>query len=331
MRDLRVKLGPLELKNPVIAGSGEATATADGIRGALEAGAAAVVAKSANESDAAREQLRAAEYVLVDEHLEARPLGPARRTDSLFCRSGLLDEPWEEWVATLVALDREAERRDAYVVPSLIVADVDEAARRARELQQAGLRWLELNVAAPHAEEAAPGAIETGTRLVAPIRQSVGIPLTVKVGGADPVAAARAAVAAGAEVVCMTTRAQGFLPDLETRKPVLGTFGAVGGAWTLPITLRHVAKTRATLGADVPLIATNGVRDGRDVARALLAGASAAALTSAVITDGPSVLSRAVDELQTYLGEQGIDAQDLIGEAADSVKTYGEVAMGRTG
>jgi dihydroorotate dehydrogenase len=153
----------------------------------------------------------------------------------------------------------------------------------------------------------------------------------VKVGGADPVAAARAAVAAGAEVVCMTTRAQGFLPDLETRKPVLGTFGAVGGAWTLPITLRHVAKTRATLGADVPLIATNGVRDGRDVARALLAGASAAALTSAVITDGPSVLSRAVDELQTYLGEQGIDAQDLIGEAADSVKTYGEVAMGRTG
>jgi dihydroorotate dehydrogenase len=315
----------------VIAGSGEATATADGIRGALEAGAAAVVAKSANESDAAREQLRAAEYVLVDEHLEARPLGPARRTDSLFCRSGLLDEPWEEWVATLVALDREAERRDAYVVPSLIVADVDEAARRARELEQTGLRWLELNVAAPHAEEAAPGAIETGTGLVAPIRQSVGIPLTVKVGGADPVAAARAAVAAGAEVVCMTTRAQGFLPDLETRKPVLGTFGAVGGAWTLPITLRHVAKTRATLGADVPLIATNGVRDGRDVARAMLAGASAAALTSAVITDGPSVLSRAVDELQTYLGEQGIDAQDLIGEAADSVKTYEEVAMGRTG
>jgi dihydroorotate dehydrogenase len=329
--DLRVKLGSLELKNPVIAGSGEATATADGVRGAVDAGAAAVVAKSTNESDAAREQLRAAEYVLVDENFAARPLGPARRTDSLFCRSGLLDEPWEEWVTTLAALDREAAGQDAYVVPSLIVADVDEAARRARELEQAGLRWLELNVAAPHAEEATPGAIETGTRLVAPIRQSVAIPVTVKVGGADPVAAAGAAVAAGADVVCMTTRAQGFLPDLETRTPLLGTFGAIGGAWALPITLRHVAKTRALLGPDVPLIATNGVRDGRDVARALLAGASAAALTTAVITDGPSVLSRAVAELQSYLGEQGIDAQDLIGAAVDSVKTYEEVAMGRTG
>ena len=331
MPDLRVKLGSLELKNPVIAGSGEATATADAVRGALDASAAAVVAKSTNESDAAREQLRAAEYVLVDENFAARPLGPARRTDSLFCRSGLLDEPWDEWVATLVALDREAERQDAYVVPSLIVADVDEAARRARELEQAGLRWLELNVAAPHAEESAPGAIETGIRLVAPVRQSVGMPLTVKIGGPDPVAAARAALAAGAEIVCMTTRAQAFLPNLETRKPVLGTFGAIGGAWTLPITLRHVAKTRATLGADVPLIATNGVRDGRDVARCLLAGAGAAALTSAVITDGPSVLSRALEELQAYLDEQGSDAQDLIGEAADSVKTYEEVAMGRTG
>src|SRR5213076_359286 len=183
--DLAVKLGPIELKNPVVAGSGEATASADQIRRALDAGAAAVVAKSANESEAARRQLRAAEYVLLDENLEARPLGPATRTDSLFCRSGLLDEPWGEWVATLAQLDREAQRSDAYVVPSLIVGDADEAVRRAGELEQAGLRWLELNVAAPHAEEAPAGAIRTGVESVAPIRRGVSIPLTVKVGGAD--------------------------------------------------------------------------------------------------------------------------------------------------
>ncbi|HZC28131.1 MAG TPA: hypothetical protein VE269_00180, partial [Gaiellaceae bacterium] len=218
----------------------------------------------------------------------------------------------------------------AYVVPSLIVADVEEAARRAREVEQAGLRWLELNIGAPHAGEAPAGAIETGTELVAPIRQSVGIPLTVKVGGADPVTAAREAFAAGADVVCLTTRALGFLPDLRTRRPVLGTFGAIGGAWALPITLAHVAKARATLGAAAPLMATNGARDGLDVARSLLAGASAVALTSAVITDGASVLARALEQLHAYLEEQGVDAQDLVGEAADSVKTYEEVAMGRT-
>jgi dihydroorotate dehydrogenase (NAD+) catalytic subunit len=329
--DLRVSLGRLELKNPVLAGSGEATATAVGIRSALAAGAAAVVAKSTNETEAARRQLRAAEYAVLDDRLEARPLGPAARTDSLFCRSGLLDEPWEEWLTTLAELDREARADDAYVVPSLIVADVDEATRRARALEERGLRWLELNVAAPHAEEAAAGAIRTGTELVGPIREAVGLPLTVKVGGADPVASARAAFAAGADAVCLTTRAQGFVPDLETRRPVLGTFAAIGGSWALPVTLRHVAKARAALGGDAPLVATNGVRDGRDVARALLAGSSAVQMTSAVITDGPAVLTRAIEELESYLAEQGVDARELIGEAADSVQTYEEVAMGNAG
>ena len=132
MPDLTVTAAGLELKNPLIAGSGEATMDAGGIRAALDAGAAAVVAKSTNESEAAKAQLEAAEYVLLDEELTPRPLGPACRTDSLYCRSGLLDEPWERWVTTLAALDEEARGRDAYVVPSLIVADVDEAARRAR-------------------------------------------------------------------------------------------------------------------------------------------------------------------------------------------------------
>ena len=330
MPDLRVNLGPLELKNPVVAGSGEATATAAAIRAAIEAGAAAVVAKSTNENDAAREQLRAAEYVLLDEHLEARPVGPSRRSDSLFCRSGLLDEPWEEWVTTLAALDREARASDAYVVPSLIVADVDEAARRARELEQAGLRWLELNVAAPHAEEAAGGAIRTGTELVAPVRAAASIPLAVKVGGADPVASAGIALDAGADAVCLTTRQQGFVPDLTTRRPVLGTFAAIGGAWSLPLTLRHVAKARLRYGPEASLIGTNGARDGHDAARFLLAGASAVQLTTIVLTDGPSALTRALEQLAAYLDEQGLAARELVGEAADHVETYEEAGMRST-
>jgi Dihydroorotate dehydrogenase len=89
--DLATTVAGLELKNPVIAGSSEATAEPGQIRACLEAGAAAVVAKSVNESPAAHANLRAAEYVLLDEHLHARPLGPAQRMDSLFCRSGLLE------------------------------------------------------------------------------------------------------------------------------------------------------------------------------------------------------------------------------------------------
>jgi dihydroorotate dehydrogenase (NAD+) catalytic subunit len=326
MPDLAVHVAGLELASPVIAGSGEATQTAAQIRACLAAGAAAVVAKSTNESEDAKAQLRAAEYALLDENFAARPVGPAERGDSLFCRSGLVDEPFEQWVEMLAALDREA--GDAYVVPSLIVGDLDEAARMARAFEQAGLRWLELNIGAPHVEEAAPGTIRAGVELIRPVREAVTLPLTVKVGGFDPVAAATAAHDAGADAVVLATRAQGFVSDLETRRPVLGTFAAIGGAWSLPITCRHLAKTRHAR-PDASLIGTNGARNGLDVAQMLLAGASAVQLTSVVMTDGPAALRRATDELAAYLDAQGATARELIGEAADAVQTYEEAAVER--
>src|SRR3954469_11286882 len=60
--DLRVSLGPLELLNPIICGSGEHVATLDALVAAIDAGAAAVVAKSANESEAARRPAAAAAW-----------------------------------------------------------------------------------------------------------------------------------------------------------------------------------------------------------------------------------------------------------------------------
>ena len=320
--DLSTTVAGLELKNPVVAGSCEATSTPDQIRACLEAGAAAVVAKSVNESPAAHASLRAAEYVLLDEGLRARPLGSAQRTDSLFCRSGLLEVEMEEWAGMLAALDREAAAHDAYVVPSLIIADLGRAAEAAATFERAGLRWLELNVGAPHASEAAEG-IGTGVDLIRRIRSAVSLPLTVKLAADDSVPDA---LAAGADAVCIATRAMGFVPDLSTRRPVLGTFGAVGGAWALPLTLYRVAKTY-TAHPEASIVATNGARDGLDVARLLLAGASAVALASAVVTDGPSSLARAVDELAAYCTQQGASVRELIGEAARHVQTYEEVAI----
>jgi dihydroorotate dehydrogenase (NAD+) catalytic subunit len=322
--DLSTRVAGLELKNPVIAASCEATSTPEQIRACLEAGASAVVAKSVNESPAAQANLRAAEYVLLDDELRARPLGPAGRTDSLFCRSGLLEVELEDWAATLAGLDREAAARDAYVVSSLIVADLDRAVEAAATFERAGLRWLELNVGAPHASEASEG-IGAGVELVRRIRGATSLPLTVKISAAD---SASDALTAGADALCIATREMGFVPDLETRRPVLGTYAAVGGAWALPLTLYRVAKAH-TEHPEASIIATNGARDGFDVVRLLLAGASAVALASAVLTDGPGALSRAVETLAGYCEEQGRDVRDLIGEAARHVQTYEEVAIER--
>jgi dihydroorotate dehydrogenase (NAD+) catalytic subunit len=322
--DLSTTVAGLELKNPVIAASSEATATPEQIRACLEAGAAAVVAKSVNESPAAHANLRAAEYALLDEALRPRPLGPARRTDSLFCRSGLLGVEIEDWAATLAELDREAAAQDAYVVPSLIVADLDRAVQAAAAFERAGLRWLELNVGAPHASEA-PEGIGAGVDLVRRIREAISIPLTLKLAPGD---SAADALAAGADAVCIATREMGFVPDLETRRPVLGTYAAVGGAWALPLTLHRVAKAH-TAHPEASIVATNGARDGFDVARLLLAGASAVGLATVVLTDGPAALARAIEVLAGYCEQQAAAVRDLIGEAARHVQTYEEVAIER--
>jgi dihydroorotate dehydrogenase (NAD+) catalytic subunit len=332
--DLSVRLGSLHLKNPLVCASGEWTMTADGIHAAVEAGAAAVVAKSTNESEAAKRQLDSAAYVLLDD--EWRPVAESTRGTSLFNRSGLVREPFDVWLATLAEADRAARGRDAYVVGSLIPADPDELPALARAFDEAGLRWLELNLSASHGEEAAPGAIELVgdadrvEELVGRVRAAIKLHLTVKLPSfGDVLALVAAAVEAGADSVALVGRPLGFMPDLETRRPYLGTFGAVGGGWALPLTLRWVAKTRARFGSAVPILATNGVRDGRDVARALLSGATAAELGSAVWTNGPHALAGALAGLSKYLDEQGVGAEALIGEAADAVMTYEEAGFER--
>jgi dihydroorotate dehydrogenase (NAD+) catalytic subunit len=334
--DLAVRLGRLELKNPVVCGSSEATMTSDALRAAVDAGAAAVVAKSTNESEAARRQLAAAEYLVLDEGWTPLQRHARGRTLSVFNRSGLVAEPFESWAETVAAADAYAHERGAYVVASLIPADLDELGRMARAFERAGVRWLELNLGASHGEEATVGAIELVRdaerveEVVSHVRAEVDMALTVKLpADGDLLELTASAYRAGADSVCLAGRPLGFLPDPETRRPLLGTFGAVGGYWALPLTLRWIAKARLRFGPDLPLVATNGVRSGLDVARALLAGASAAQMASVVWMEGFDALTRALTELAAYLERQGVSAADVVGEAADTVMTYEQAGSRR--
>jgi len=64
------------------------------------------------------------------------------------------------------------------------------------------------------------------------------------------------------------------------------------------------------------------VRDGNDVARALLSGATAAEMSTAVMTSGFGTLTMAIDQFSAYLESSGVDAVDLIGAAADRIKRF---------
>src|SRR6202035_1359736 len=88
------------------------------------------------------------------------------------------------------------------------------------------------------------------------------------------------------------------------------------------LTCHWLALSRARVGADKPLIGTNGAQSGVDIARMMLAGASAVEMSSAPMLRGFSVLSQALSTFAQYLREKNMSAADLIGRAADSRKTF---------
>jgi dihydroorotate dehydrogenase (NAD+) catalytic subunit len=332
---LNVTVGRERLKNPLIAGSAEHLIMSDGVRAAIKAGVGAVVVKSTNESAAARDQLQRAEYMILDDRWQPLPWTRAAPESAFVaCRSGLSPLPFDQWLEETVKLDGEAKSHDAFVVASLILAGLDPAVRMAREVEQAGVRILELNIGTPYASEAR-GAVSTEldparvVEIVAKVRNAVTIPLWVKITGQSERVPdlAGAAFQAGAEAVVMAGRSLGLIPDIETLEPMLGTTLGVGGYWNLPMTCQWLALSRARLGADRSLIATNGAKSGLDIARMMLAGACAVEMSSAVMLRGFGVLSESLAEFAGYLSRKGVAAAELIGRSADARKSFSAMPL----
>jgi dihydroorotate dehydrogenase len=332
--DLSVTLGPLDLKNPVIAASSEFTMTDAGIQGCLDAGAAAVVAKSVNESPAAARQLDTADYVLLRPDWSTGSWRRPAAGDSLFNRSGLGQTPLDDWLEILHSADARAQAAGAYVVGSITAGDSHATAAIAGRMAEA-VRCIELNLGTPHAALAPKDALakvggpEEVAAYTKAARAAAGqVPLLVKLSasGGDLVEQARAALAAGATAVEMTGRFQGFLPDLETWEPVLGTPAAIGGGWSLPLSLYWVSACRRALGPQAPLVGTNGARSGLDVARFLLSGARAVEMASAVLMRGPAALADAIAELDRYAAARGLRRlEEMVGVASDRARSYAEL------
>jgi dihydroorotate dehydrogenase (NAD+) catalytic subunit len=334
MADLVTRVGRTTLRNPVIAGPADHLIDEEGVRRVLKTGVGAVVLKSVNETQNAKDQLQSAEYLALDEHWRPLPWGPnAPRATTIANRTGLGPASFPQWLDHAIRMDREARANDIVAVASIIFADMEHAIDMARQIEQAGIGVLELNIGTPYAREAKkntvtteldPGRVEA---IVSGVRKAISIPLWVKTTGQSERVPdlADAAFRAGADSVIMAGRLLGLIPDLDTFKPMLDTALGVGGYWNLPMTCYWLAVSRAKLGPDKPLIGINGAQTGLDVARMMLAGASAVEVASAVQLRGYDVLSNAVAEFECYLARKNIGAMELIGRAADARKSFGEM------
>ncbi|MFJ6653291.1 hypothetical protein ACIQLJ_10900 [Microbacterium sp. NPDC091313] len=327
---LRVDVGGFSAASPVWVGSSEMTMDVAGIRACIDAGAGAVVTKSVNENPAARAQLAIADYIYVDD--DRRPTDD-RRGASLLNRSGLADVDLETWIAILAETQDYASRHDSAVIGSITLATADGAASIAQRMAEV-VPAIELNVGAPHGREAANGAVRQVTAAdavadaVRTVRSATDGALLVKLPGtsADPVELAAAASDAGADAVTLMGRFNGFLPDLDSDEPVLGSWAAYGGPWALPLSLFAVSKSYRDPRVTVPLIGTNGARSADDVVRFLLSGACAVELVDILWQRGAGEIARITEGVVAALAARGMSSpHQLVGIAADRARAYADI------
>jgi dihydroorotate dehydrogenase (NAD+) catalytic subunit len=329
---LQVRLGRLALSSPLICGSGEPVMTEAGIRAALRAGAAGVIAKSVNEQTAAARQLDGADYCWLDPHGNAAHT--ADGSGSLFCRSGLSQRDSEDWFCAIAAIDRDAAKNGQFVGASIVLGSNEGAVDFARLARRTGNRLFEFNVGAPHALEARAGTIENRTDpadlrdLVRQVREGLGedMLLWVKLTGltTNIPALAQAATQGGADAVIAMGRFLAMVPNLDDFAPTLSSSAAYGGSWAVPIVCRYLALCRQAVGPNLPLIGTNGVRSGTDLLKMMLAGAWAAEVLTIVMGEGFAALTRIRSEVFEFLRSRDVCAQEMIGKAADKMRRYDE-------
>jgi dihydroorotate dehydrogenase (NAD+) catalytic subunit len=182
----------------------------------------------------------------------------------------------------------------------------------------AGLHAIEVNISCPNLKE---GGDEFGTNprkaaeVTEVVKREADVPVIVKLSpnaGARLVEVARAVEAAGADAVSAINTITGMAVDLERRRPVLAyRTGGLSGPAVKPLALRMVWQLVQAL--TIPVMGIGGIMTGRDAAEFLLVGARAVQVGTATFVD-PGAPARVAAELEAFLAARGIaDVNDWIG------------------
>ncbi len=181
------------------------------------------------------------------------------------------------------------------------VADYREVLRQLDDAE--GVTACELNISCPNTER---GGAEFGNdpalagEVIAAARKSTRLPLWVKL--APTVGRirefSRAAEEAGADALTIANTYPALSIDTTTRKPRLGNgTGGLSGPAIKPITVRLVYEARKA--TSLPIIGLGGIETPQDIVEYLLAGATAVQVGTAHFVD-PRASERLVDGLERW-------------------------------
>jgi dihydroorotate dehydrogenase (fumarate) len=293
MIDLTTRYLGLELRNPLVCSSSPLCQDPEALRRMEEAGAAAVVLHSLFEEQLTLESLD------LSRCLDQGTEGYAESTSYFpdMSRYNLGPEGYLEHVAQAKGL------LDIPVIASLNGCTRGGWVRHARLIEEAGADALELNVYEIATDPQRPGSsVEDDlVGLVADVVREVRIPVAVKLGPfyTAPAHLARRVAAAGAKGLVLFNRF--YQPDFD-----LESLDVVPSLWLstadeLRLRLHWVAILEGRVEAD--LAVTGGVHTAGDVIKSLLAGASVAMMTSALLRHGVEHLSGVLAGLRDWMDE----------------------------
>jgi len=290
--DLTTTYLGLTLKSPIVAGASPLTDDLDTCRALAAHGAGAVVMPSLFE-----EQIEAEEHALdkASHHDHAHPEA-----------AGYLPELHSFKLAPDAYVEKLAELKKALDIP--VVASLNGTSlggwvHYAKRLDQAGADAIELNIyylANDPAED--PRAVENRyVDVLRAVKAEVSVPVAVKLSPffSAPVYMAKQLADAGADGLVLFNRF--YQPDIDTDELAVSSVVELSTSSALLLRLRWLAATFGHVGCT--LVATGGVHSGQDAIKAMMAGACAVQMASAVLRDGPAALERVNGELAAWMAE----------------------------
>lgn len=296
--DLRTKLGPLELRSPLIAASGTVGSVWEWAEIADLTPYGAAVAKSVS-----------------PEPWQGRPpprLAPART--GMLNGIGIQNPGVQVWA---VETGSRLARLNVPVWGSAVGGTAEGFAEVAAVLASLDVAAVELNLSCPNLDDGVMFSFEAArsAAVVEAVRAVVSIPVGAKLSPNTPDIVGVASVVrdAGADFVVLTNTAFGVAIDVDERRPVLsGGVGGYSGPGLKPVSLRCVFEVARALPG-FPIVGCGGVTNGSDIVEYLMAGASAVAAGTIHLAE-PRAGERLHRELKDELGRLGYPAvSDAVG------------------
>ena len=197
------------------------------------------------------------------------------------------------------------------------IEDYEQLAKRLDEEEKVAA--VEVNISCPNVKQ---GGVAFGTdpdmahAVTKAVRNHFSRPVIVKLSPnvTDIALIGRAVEEAGADALSLINTVLGMAIDIESCKPKLAnTFGGLSGPAIKPIALRMVWQVAASVS--IPIIGIGGISTTEDAIEFFLAGATAIQVGTANFIN-PQATEEIIEGIELYLNKNGIASiEDIIGKA----------------